>query len=167
MRSPVNVSSVQAWVCCFVFPFKLFLNPHEPTLVQDVDTVPNRKAGTAGTWDPATMELLRKVDSWHLSPFLKGTQRGSRIRLLHFSDEREHLDICICPQLLCHPAVYYIWQPCLLTHDLNAVAHNSYVTSPANSYVINPEYKHLHLQTVFRLSRRVVELLLRVRSPVA
>lgn len=39
-------------------------------------------------------------------------------------------------QLLCHPPVYYIWQPSLLTDDSIAVAHNSYVTSPANSYTI-------------------------------
>ena len=39
------------------------------------------------------------------------------------------------PQLLSHPAVYCIWQPCLLTDDLIVVSHNSYFTSPATSYV--------------------------------
>ena len=33
------------------------------------------------------------------------------------------------PQLLCHPPVYYTWQPCLLTDDLDAVAPNSYLIS--------------------------------------
>ena len=46
------------------------------------------------------------------------------------------------PQLLCHPPVYYTWQPCLLTDDLDVVAPNSYLISPANSYVISPECIH-------------------------
>ena len=47
------------------------------------------------------------------------------------------------PQLLCHPAVYYTWQPCLLIDDLDVVAPNSYLISPANSYVISPEYIYI------------------------
>ena len=48
------------------------------------------------------------------------------------------------PQLLCHPAVYYTWQPRLLTDDLNTVAWKPYLISPANSYVISPIcYRHM------------------------
>lgn len=46
------------------------------------------------------------------------------------------------PHLLGPPSVYYILQPCLPTDDSkleNAVAPNSYATSPANSYVISPQ----------------------------
>ena len=37
------------------------------------------------------------------------------------------LVLAVRPQLLCHPAVHYIWHLCLLTDDLIAMVHNLYV----------------------------------------